>query len=156
MNDYVGQMRKAIGNDLLFTVGCGCVIEDEHGRILLQRRKDQNNWCIPGGVMEVNEYFEDAARREVLEETNLQLTNLELFGVYSGPSCYKEYPNGDKIFSVQIIFYSNRFEGELIQEGEESFEHVFFDRSSLPSPLNSNQAPFILDWANEKRRPIIR
>jgi ADP-ribose pyrophosphatase YjhB (NUDIX family) len=156
MNDYVAQMRTIIGKDLLFTVGCGCIIVNTEGMILLQKRKDQNNWCIPGGVMEVNEFFEETVRREVYEETNLTLHSIELFGVYSGPSCYKEYPNGDKIYSVQIIFYSDNFNGELIQEGAESFEHKFFTRDALPTPLNSNQASFILDWANETRRPIIR
>lgn len=42
MNDYIQSMRRLIGQETLITVGCGAIIEDEHGRILLQRRKDQN------------------------------------------------------------------------------------------------------------------
>lgn len=89
MNDYIKTMRQMIGHETLFTVGCGAIIEDDKNRILLQRRRDQNNWCLPGGVMEVNETFEEAAKREVEEETDLTIEGIELFGIYSGPSCFK-------------------------------------------------------------------
>ncbi|MGN7386702.1 hypothetical protein [Sporosarcina sp. SAFN-015] len=48
--NYIQDMRKLIGHETLFTVGCGVIIEKE-GRILLQHRTDEDNWCIPGGVM---------------------------------------------------------------------------------------------------------
>lgn len=155
MNEYIKTMRQMIGKETLFTVGCGAIIEDEMNRILLQRRKDQNNWCIPGGVMEVNETFLETVRREVEEETNLCIANIELFGIYSGPSCFMEYPNGDKVYSVQIIFICRGFQGILKQEGEESFEHRFFDRDNLPNPLNPNQESFILDWADGRGDKVI-
>lgn len=156
MNDYIQTMRKLIGHETLVTVGCGAIIEDDQGRILLQRRADQNNWCLPGGVMEVGETFLETVRREVEEETDLVIENPELFGIYSGPSCYKEYPNGDKVFSVQVIFRTRTFSGLLKQEGPESLEHTFFTRDALPSPLNSNQAAFISDWAESIATPVIK
>jgi len=67
---------------MLFTLGCGAIIEKK-GKILLQHRTDEDNWCIPGGVMEMGEKFEETVRREVLEETGLELRNLTLFGIYS-------------------------------------------------------------------------
>lgn len=156
MNDYIKTMRNLVGTETIVTVGCGAIIEDEHGRILLQRRKDQNNWCLPGGVMEIGETFLETVVREVEEETSLMIYNPELFGIYSGPSCFKEYPNGDKVFSVQIIFRVTKYAGDLKQEGAESFEHHFFQRNELPSPLNSNQAAFILDWAENVEMPVIK
>ncbi|RNB90242.1 NUDIX domain-containing protein [Brevibacillus fluminis] len=156
MNDYIKTMRKLVGTETLVTVGCGAIIEDEKGRILLQRRKDQNNWCLPGGVMEIGETFLETVIREVEEETNLVIYQPELFGIYSGPSCFKEYPNGDKVFSVQVIFRVKQYSGDLKQEGPESFEHTFFLNNELPSPLNSNQAAFILDWAENRAIPVIK
>jgi ADP-ribose pyrophosphatase YjhB (NUDIX family) len=156
MNDYIQSMRQKIGHETLITVGCGAIIEDSEGRILLQRRKDQNNWCIPGGIMEIGETFLETLQREVCEETNLTIESPSLFGVYSGPSCYKEYPNGDKVFSIQIIFHTKSYYGQLKQEGAESFEHLFFHRDNLPVPLNPNQAAFILDWAEGKLPPIVK
>lgn len=48
------------------------------------KRSDNNCWCFPGGAIELGEKVEDAAKREVAEETGLQVKALELFGVFSG------------------------------------------------------------------------
>ena len=61
--NYISDMRRLIGNETLLTVGCGVIIEKE-GCILLQHRTDEDNWCIPGGVMEIGESFEQTAKRE--------------------------------------------------------------------------------------------
>jgi 8-oxo-dGTP pyrophosphatase MutT (NUDIX family) len=156
MNDYIATMRKHIGNEMLLTVGCGMIIEDQSRRILLQRRKDEDNWCLPGGVMEVGETFLETAKRETLEETNLVIKEASLFGIYSGASCYAEYPNGDKTYSVQIIFHSKHFEGNLKQEGAESFEHRYYSKGTLPNPLNPRQKQFILDWEQGVQLPVIK
>jgi ADP-ribose pyrophosphatase YjhB (NUDIX family) len=156
MNDYIATMRKLIGNEILLTVGCGVIIEDELDRILLQRRKDEDNWCLPGGVMEVGETFLETVQRETLEETDLTIIEPNLFGIYSGTSCFAEYPNGDKTYSVQIIFHAKRYEGKLKQEGAESFEHRFFSKGSLPHPLNPRQKQFILDWEQGVQPPVIK
>ncbi|MFD2443046.1 NUDIX hydrolase [Bacillus sp. CGMCC 1.16607] len=153
--NYIKDMRSKIGHATLLTVGCGVIIEDSEKRILLQHRTDEDNWCIPGGLMEIGESFEQTAKRETFEETGLDVKNLELFGIYSGEKCFAEYPNKDKVFSVQIIFKSNSYEGDLKQIDTESREHKFFDREELPSNLNPRQKPFILDWAVNKKTPII-
>lgn len=153
--NYISEMRKFIGNETLLTVGCGVIIE-ENERILLQHRTDEDNWCIPGGVMEIGETFEITAKRETFEETGLIVTGLELFGLYSGEKCFVQYPNKDKVFSVQIIFKTNNYSGELKQEGIESREHKFFSKTELPVNLNPRQKAFILDWKENKKTPIIK
>jgi 8-oxo-dGTP diphosphatase len=65
-----------------------CVITDEAGDIVLIRRKHEpfkDSFALPGGFVEVGETVEDACRREVKEETNLELYDMRLFGVYSDP-----------------------------------------------------------------------
>ncbi|WP_404459746.1 NUDIX hydrolase [Sutcliffiella horikoshii] len=153
--DYIKDMRKYIGHETLLTVGCGIIIEDNE-QILLQHRTDEDNWCIPGGLMEIGETFEEAAKRESLEETGLMVTDLELFGIYSGEKCFVQYPNGDKVFSVQIIFVSKCFTGDLKHSDVESREHRFFSRTDLPPNLNPRQKAFIMDWAEDKSHPIIK
>ncbi|MCA1322443.1 NUDIX hydrolase [Bacillus tianshenii] len=148
-------MRKFIGHETLMTVGCGIIIED-NGHILLQHRTDEDNWCIPGGMMEIGETFEEAAKRESLEETGLTASGLELFGIYSGKDCFVEYPNGDKVFSVQMIFISKQFTGSLKQKDIESREHRFFSKTDLPANINPRQKAFIIDWAEDRRYPIIK
>ena len=60
-------------------VGVGAVIEDDRGRILLVMHRPgrggywQGKWICPGGKLELGERMEDGARREVKEETGLDI-----------------------------------------------------------------------------------
>jgi ADP-ribose pyrophosphatase YjhB (NUDIX family) len=155
MSDYIKTMRKMIGHETLLTVGCGAIIVDQLGRILLQRRKDLDVWGIPGGVMELGETFEETLKREVLEETNLSIKNIKLFGIYSGKTGFSQYPNGDKVFSVQIIFYVEQYDG-ILKSNSESRELRFLYKEEIPKNLNPSQAPFILDWINGVETPVIK
>lgn len=152
---YIQAMRAMIGSEPLLTVGCGVIVE-KGNQILLQHRTDADVWCIPGGVLELGERVEDTARRETEEETGLILGNLEFFGVYSGNEGYAEYANGDKVFSVQLIFKTSVATGDLIQISTESRAHAYFDRNDLPSNLNSHQKRFIMDWVNQVETPIVK
>lgn len=155
MNDYIKTMRKLIGQETLLTVGCGAILEDGYGRILLQRRTDYDIWGIPGGILEIGETFEETVRREVLEETSLTLNHVELFGIYSGKNGFAQYANGDKVFSVQLIFKSLDFSGTL-QRTNESRELQFFHKYTLPKNLNTHQSPFIMDWVEGISTPAIK
>ncbi|MHC8515308.1 NUDIX domain-containing protein [Sporosarcina sp. ITBMC105] len=92
--NYIQTMRQLIGNETLLTIGCGVILV-ENEKILLQHRTDEDNWCIPGGMMELGETFEETAIRETREETGLTVKELNLFGLYLGESCFVTYPNGD-------------------------------------------------------------
>ncbi len=45
--NYIADMRKYVGHELVMTVGCGVLIENENGELLLQRRSDTGQWCVP-------------------------------------------------------------------------------------------------------------
>lgn len=59
----------------------GIVVRDD-GRVLVIKRDDNGHWEAPGGVLELDEAFEAGVRREVLEETGLEVTVERLTGVY--------------------------------------------------------------------------
>ncbi|MEB3070162.1 NUDIX hydrolase [[Mycobacterium] vasticus] len=59
----------------------GIVVRDD-GRVLVIKRDDNGHWEAPGGVLELDESFEDGVRREVLEETGLAVAVERLTGVY--------------------------------------------------------------------------
>lgn len=59
----------------------GIVVRDDD-RVLVIKRDDNGHWEAPGGVLELDESFEDGVRREVLEETGLAVTVERLTGVY--------------------------------------------------------------------------
>ena len=59
----------------------GIVVRDD-GRVLAIRRRDNHQWQVPGGVLELEEGFEAGVRREVLEETGVTVSVEHLTGVY--------------------------------------------------------------------------
>ena len=66
-----------------------CVVFDKRGNVLLIRRKHdpfKGSYALPGGFVEVGELVEDACRRELKEETGLDVGALRLIGVYSDPN----------------------------------------------------------------------
>lgn len=83
MSDYILELRKIVGHRPLLQVGASVIIENKEGKILLQKRKDNHCWGYAGGSVELNENVEDAAKRELFEETGLTANSLELFGVFS-------------------------------------------------------------------------
>ncbi|MEE3715931.1 NUDIX domain-containing protein [Tumidithrix elongata RA019] len=77
--------RTADANTLV-RVGVGVVVRNQQGMILLEKRSDCGLWGLPGGRVEAGESIEDAAIREVKEETGLTVKISKLLGVYSEPS----------------------------------------------------------------------
>ena len=84
--DYIMNLRKLVGHKPLMSVGIGCLIFDDKGRVLLQKRSDDNLWGNPGGSMNLGETIYETAKREIYEETGLEISykDLELFNIYSG------------------------------------------------------------------------
>ncbi|MFM7423980.1 MAG: NUDIX hydrolase [Elainella sp.] len=56
------------------------------GRIVLVQRRDNGRWSLPGGIVDWGEDISSSARRELAEETGLNLIKINrLVGVYSDP-----------------------------------------------------------------------
>ncbi|MBS7528846.1 NUDIX domain-containing protein [Fusibacter paucivorans] len=71
---------------------CGAsIILYRNNEVLLQKRTDNQCWGYHGGAIEVGEIVEDAAKRELFEETGLTANRIELYGVFSGPDQYHVY-----------------------------------------------------------------
>jgi ADP-ribose pyrophosphatase YjhB (NUDIX family) len=64
------------------SVSVAGIVVREDDRVLVIRRDDNGQWEAPGGVLELDESFENGVRREVLEETGLKITVERLTGVY--------------------------------------------------------------------------
>jgi len=94
-------------------LGCSAAIFDEQGRILLTRRADTGQWCLPGGRLESGESVTEACEREVLEETGLTVRVTRLVGVYSHPNQLVVYPDGNKAHIVALHFEAEVVGGEL-------------------------------------------
>jgi ADP-ribose pyrophosphatase YjhB (NUDIX family) len=64
------------------SVSVAGVIIDDHGQALLVQRRDNHHWEPPGGVLEPGETIQDCLRREVREETGLDVEPVAITGIY--------------------------------------------------------------------------
>ena len=154
--DYIKHLRSMISHEKVIMVVAGALVFDEENRLLLQQRADNGEWGIPGGFMELGENLQDAARREVFEETGLDLGNLELFGIYSGPAYDKTFSNGDQVSMVQILFTCKEYQNKIVEQNEESLSNKFFKLDELPQNLFSDHKMIFDDLLSRQPLPVIK
>jgi ADP-ribose pyrophosphatase YjhB (NUDIX family) len=129
---YVGELRKLVGQRPLLLAAAGVVVVDDSGQWLLQRRVDDGLWGLIGGALELGESFEDAARRELLEESGLRARHLRQVDVYSGPEFHLTYPNGDQAYVVGVTFMAEAVDGSPAVDGVEGLELAWFRPDRFP------------------------
>ena len=128
------------GTPVVVQTGASIILEDAQGRILMQQRQDDGTWSYPGGRIEIDETVEDAARREVLEECGLQVGEMELLGVFSGPELNHVYPNGNEVCGIDIVYVSRDFTGSLSALDGEAKQMGFCSIDRLPQPISAMNA----------------
>jgi ADP-ribose pyrophosphatase YjhB (NUDIX family) len=132
MNDYVSSVRRYIGHNMLLLVGAGVFVHRD-GKLLLQRRRDDGTWADHGGCLEIGETLEDAARREVKEETGLTAGELQFLCLCSGPDHLHTYPNGDRAYVVGAYYLCEDFTGTPIPQTDETTDLRWFALDDLPA-----------------------
>lgn len=129
---YILDLRKYIGHNPLIGVGATTLVFNDQKELLLNLRTDTNTWGIPGGSMELFESIEETAIRELKEETGICAEELKLVTVLSGKDFYFEYPNGDKMCTVIVLFKVVNYTGTIKVSDGESKELRFYPLNALP------------------------
>lgn len=150
MGDYIMDMRRRVGHIPLMQCGASVIVVNAAGELLLQRRTDNGHWAYAGGSVELYEKVEDAAKRELFEETGLVADELTLLGVFSGEELRYTYPNGDQVSNVDVVYVCRRYHGTLKSEIGEVEELCFFPANKLPSPMFAQNMPAIRALINTK------
>lgn len=119
-----------LGKEGRIRLGCSAAIFDSQGRILLTKRRDNGQWCLPSGGMESGESAAEACEREVFEETGLNVRVKRLVGVYSHPDQLIVYADGNKFQIVAIHFEAEITGGELGLSDETS-DFGYFSKEDL-------------------------
>ncbi|MCZ2257882.1 NUDIX hydrolase [Sporosarcina sp. G11-34] len=133
---YIEDLRKVVGKRPLVLTGVGVIVINRDQKVLLQKNFD-GFWGIPGGFMELGESAEEAGRREVFEETGILIGKLELVTVVSGKDDFRKLANGDKYYSVTIVYATKDIVGgKLAADGVETTEVQFFEMNALPKKIS--------------------
>ncbi len=110
-------------------------LKNQNNEILLIKRNvepEKGKWALPSGFIEVDETTEDAAIRELKEETNIKGGIKKLIGVYiEHPAIYK---------SVLVIGYEVEFISGSLLAGSDCSGAKFFSSDELPPiPFSSHR-----------------
>ena len=120
------------------------VLVTKGNKILLQRNTHYKlrNWTLVAGFVDAGENFEDAVRREVMEEASIEIKDLRYFGSQTWP-----FPS-----NIMVGFRAEYAAGELVPDGEEVVESGWFDCDNLPEiPHKGSIARQMIDeWLQEQ------
>jgi len=133
-DSYLGKLRALVGSRPLIVPGFRIIIEDSQSRLLMIKRSDNGMWGIPAGSPELGESIADCIRREVYEETTLEIEDFDCFGFASDP--LKEshtYPNGDQIQNFTLLIYAKKWSGNPAINDDETTSVRFFAKDEFPA-----------------------
>lgn len=131
MSDYIMDLRKIVGHRTIMQCAASIICMNEQGQILLGKRTDNHLWGYAGGSIEIDEKVEDAAKRELFEETGLIADEIIFFHINSGPEAHYIYPNGDEVSNIEIIYLCRKYHGELKRQETEMDELRFFSPDEI-------------------------
>lgn len=150
--DYIRSIRPQLGHQKIPLNCAGAVIEKD-GKILLQRRSDNGGWGLPGGLLELEETYAQAALREIREETGLLCRLTGFLGLYHNYDIM--WSNGDRAHTLGAI-YTAEIEGGELRRDEESLELRFFSLEELPPLCFEDHRAAVADYYAGLRFPLLR
>ncbi|MEK7773181.1 MAG: NUDIX hydrolase [Deltaproteobacteria bacterium] len=114
------------------------------GIVLIERKNEPHGWAMPGGFVDYGESLEEAAVREAVEETSLDVKLVCQLHAYSNP---KRDP---RFHTVSVVFVA-RSDGEP-QARDDAKEIGVFTEERLPTPLAFDHAKILKDYFRWKRQ----
>jgi 8-oxo-dGTP diphosphatase len=114
------------------------IIAIGEGVVLVKRRNPPPGWALPGGFVDEGERLEDAALREVFEETGLRVTLDQLLYVYSDPA------RDPRQHTISVIFTAH---GEGVPKGgDDAVCARVFSLDALPKDMAFDHASILQDY----------
>lgn len=116
------------------SVSVAAVVVDDAGRALLVRRRDNGHWEPPGGVLEPDETIIEGLRREVAEETGLDVVVGDLTGVYKNMA-----------HAIVALVFRCRVQGGSLRTNGEVSEFRWMSLDQVSAELDEAYAVRVVD-----------
>jgi 8-oxo-dGTP diphosphatase len=127
------------------SVSVAGIVIDDHGRTLLIRRRDNHRWEPPGGILELGENIHDGLRREVREETGLDIEPIALTGVYKNMT-----------HAIIALVFRCKITGGALATNDEATGFRWATQSELPGLMDEAYAIRVLDALHETAAAAVR
>ena len=114
------------------------------GIVLIYRRNEPRAWALPGGFVDYGETVEEAAVREAMEETGLEVQSLTQFHTYSDP---KRDPRRHTISTVFVA----RAKGKP-RAGDDAERAGVFTEENLPPALAFDHGKILQDYFGMRKK----
>ena len=119
--DYYDNPDAPTANSIVVAVAA--IVRNDDGDLLMIERTDNNLWAIPGGAQDIGESVVDTVRREVREETGIDVDVTGLSGIYSDPKHVIAYDDGEVRQEFSLCFHARPIGGALRTSSESRRVH---------------------------------
>jgi 8-oxo-dGTP pyrophosphatase MutT (NUDIX family) len=133
MSPYLRRIRSLVGRELLLLPSVTVLLFDSEGRLLLLQHSKTGRWVAPGGMVEPDESPEQAALREMREETGCDVRLDEVVGVFGGPEFRVRYDNGDEVAYVMTVYTAALERGTPTAASDEAVAMRFVSEREVAS-----------------------
>ncbi|GKS82087.1 ADP-ribose pyrophosphatase [Ligilactobacillus pabuli] len=142
MSNYIQDIRSKVGHMPIILNSVAGAIVNDHQEILLQERTDTKNWSLPGGYMEYGESFLETLKREMKEDSGLEVEVVDMLGTFE--QGFITYPNGDQAQVIGRLYLVEAAGGQLLQKPtDETLSLKYFPFDDLPPLLNQQNMDMI-------------
>ncbi|SDI45188.1 ADP-ribose pyrophosphatase YjhB, NUDIX family [Sinosporangium album] len=145
MLDYVRQPQTEAVDLTDSLPSASVVVTDQERRILLIRGESDTGWRFPGAFPASGETFEEAVRRELAHDSGVEIGELELLGVCSGPDYFHVSPGGCRVFAVTAVYTAR-----IICRGQADLP--FFPLADLPLDIQPAERPVLAAYVTALSR----
>lgn len=127
------------------SVSVAAVVTNDDGQVLVIQRRDNGDWQLPGGVLELDERIEDGLRREVEEETGVKIAPGQLTGVYKNTT----------LGVVALVFRARQI-GGTPGPSQEATRVAWWTSEQVTAGMTDAFAVRILDALHDRHAAAIR
>jgi ADP-ribose pyrophosphatase YjhB (NUDIX family) len=118
------------------------IIEIDNGIILIKRKNPPAGWAIPGGFVDYGETLEEAAIREMKEETSLDINLGRQFHTYSNPD------RDPRHHTVSTIFIATATGNP--EAADDAIDIGIFTKDNLPEDIAFDHRQILGDYFEGK------